>query len=99
MIQPTQSYITCTIHDLEESPLHLPESSAKRLPYGKVLAVGEKVTSIIPGDRVLFMPNVPICFDKQGPDGADLFLVSEGSIVAKLTQDHAPLSTQIHAIN
>lgn len=94
-IQPLQTFVTAILHDLRKTDLVLPENVGKQLPYLEILAVGEKCAFLSVGDRVLIRPDVPICLGPFGPEGQDLYLISEGSAMAKLTGELNILSTPI----
>lgn len=83
-IQALNHYILVTLVDQREGLVVLPENSAPLNPYGLVLSIGEKVShSILPGDKILFLPNGAI--DMGNNQG---FLIPNDCVLGKYVEEN-----------
>ncbi len=83
MITPIGKTILVKVNTLKEKDgIVLPDKYAREEEIVEVLAIGEEVDKVKPGDRIIAMPNtgfeIPI-------DGKPSVFIKEADVIAKIT--------------
>lgn len=86
-IQPTQFYCLIRLHeDKPLSGLQLPDNHSLQNPHGEVIRLGPDCKLVSVNDRVLFMPENAIQFDKDGDLPGPVYIIPESCIFAKYAE-------------
>lgn len=89
MIKPLGNNVTATITEgsnVTKSGLYLGDSASKALApkVAKILAVGDQVTKVKPGDQVVFKPYATY---EVKADDVDYVMLEEDDILGVITED------------
>lgn len=97
-IQPTQSYLYCSIHEGKNTGgILLPQGAAELQPYATVILVGPACKLHAPGDFVLFTPANVIYADEN--KFGKFVIVPESAVFAKYLPEEAEVDTSVASLN